>query len=305
MWQKNGQTYNKLCWICEEEASLKETMLNAMGISIRLMAALKKGDYVRLNGKKATVPEKVKPGDLVEITFPEESSDYLPQKMDLTIHYEDQDLLVIEKPYDLVVHPTRKHLEGTMLNGILYYFQNQGIKAKPRFINRLDRYTSGVLIVAKSQYAHSFMSDKNALWDMDKEYTAVVQGRMTGQGSIRKKIAKSEDGIKREVREDGQEAISHYKVIKSTEEASLVKIRLETGRTHQIRVHMASLGHPLFGDELYGGDLTLIRRQALHSTSLGFYSPRDKEKKNIKIMLPKDIRELVYRLFSLSFDEID
>lgn len=305
MWQDNNQKYNKLIWVCESRSSLKDTLLNSMGVSIRTMVSLKKGEYIKLNGKKALVKEEVKKGDILEVSFPDEESDYLAEKMTLEVHYEDDDLLVVEKPYDMVVHPTRNHLYGTMLNGLLYYFKEKDINSKVRFVNRLDRYTSGVLIVAKSRFSHSFMTSKNSLWEMDKEYLAIVEGRFEGKGTIRKHIAKTEDGIRREVREDGQLAITHYEVLAANDQASLVKIRLETGRTHQIRVHMAHLGHPLLGDELYGGDTSLIERQALHASKLGFFSPRKLEKQEIKIKLPDDIRELVDGLFDLSFDKID
>lgn len=305
MWLANKQKYNELYWNAEGNASLKEILLNEIGISVRLMVALKKGDFVRVNGERATVSTAIKTNDQIEIKLPEETSEYMPQDIKIEIHYEDEDVLVVEKPYDMVVHPTRSHLYGTMLNGILYYFKQNKIHSKVRFVNRLDRYTSGVLIVAKNQFAHSYMSKGNALWELDKEYIAIAGGRLEGSGTVNKKIGKSEDGIKREVREDGQEAITHYQVIKSTSEASLVKIRLETGRTHQIRVHMASMGHPLLGDELYGGCTDKIQRQALHASKLGFYSPRKPEKQEIKIKLPEDIRELVQALFHMSLDEID
>ena len=297
MWQETGQEYNRLCWIAEKDDRLKEILLNEMGVSVRLMVALKKDAYIKVNGKRKTVNEQVQAGDLIEVTLPEEASEYMPQDIPLHIHYEDADLLVVEKPYDMVVHPTKNHLYDTMLNAILYYFKKHNIHAKPRFVNRLDRYTSGVLIVAKSQFAHSFMSRDNSLWDMDKEYIAVVEGKLTGSGTITGKIGKSEEGIRREIRQDGQDATTHYEVIAETQEASFVKVRLETGRTHQIRVHMTSIGHPLFGDALYGGRTDLIGRQALHAAKLGFQCPRKKEKQEIKIKLPDDIRELLETLF--------
>lgn len=297
MWQERGQAYNKLCWIAEKEGKLKEIMLKEMGLSIRMIVALKKGDYIKVNGKSKWVKDQVQKGDLIEITLAAETSEYCPQDIPLEIHYEDMDLLVVEKPYDMVVHPTKNHLYGTMLNAILYYFEQNEIQSKVRFVNRLDRYTSGVLIVAKNQFAHAYMSKNNALWEMDKEYIAIVEGELTGKGTISEKIGKSEEGIRREIREDGQEAITHYESLASTGEASLIKIRLETGRTHQIRVHMASLGHPLFGDELYGGRIDLIGRQALHAAELGFSSPRRKGQEKIKIKLPEDIRELLEKLF--------
>ncbi len=306
MWKENAQQYNRLVWIAESDNALKKILLDEMDISIRMLVELKKGDYILVNGKKKIVREEVCRGDEIIVILPEESSEYLAQDIKLNIYYEDEDMLVVEKPYDMVVHPSRSHLENTMLNAALYYFKQHNIQSKVRFVNRLDRYTSGILIIAKNAYAHSAMTKENLLWSMEKEYLAVVQGKLTGEGTIDRPIAKSEDGIRREVREDGQRAITHYKVIASNELASLVQVKLETGRTHQIRVHFSSLGHPLFGDELYGGDMRWIDRQALHSRRLGFFSPRKKEKIDIKIQLPEDIQELIQKLLpNTRFDIID
>ena len=296
MWKEKEQRYNRLVWIAESDAALKKILLDEMGISIRLLVELKKGDFIFVNGKKKIVKEEIHRGDEVVVVLPAESSEYLAQDISLTVYYEDEDLLVVEKPYDMVVHPTRSHLYDTMLNGALYYFRQRGIESKVRFVNRLDRYTSGILIIAKNAYAHSVLTKENSLWSMEKEYLAVVHGELTGEGTIEKPIAKSDDGIRREIREDGQRATTHYKVLAHSENASLVQIRLETGRTHQIRVHFSSIGHPLLGDELYGGETKRIERQALHSRRLSFFSPRRKEKMDIKIQLPKDIRELLQEL---------
>lgn len=295
MW-KNNKKYNELIWIAEKDEKLKQILLDEMDISIRLMVSLKKGDYVFVNGQKCNVHTEVKKGDEIKILLPKEESEYLPQDIELQIYYEDEDLLVVEKPYDMVVHPTRSHLYDTMLNAALFYFRKNGIESKVRFVNRLDRYTSGILIIAKNVYAHSVLTKENSLWDMEKEYWAIVQGRLTGKGTINKPIRKSDDGIRREIGEDGQHAITHYEVVASSDEASLVRVKLETGRTHQIRVHFQSEGHPLFGDELYGGNLDWIQRQALHAARLGFYSPRKEEKIDIKVQLPNDMRELIKKL---------
>lgn len=306
MWVEGKQRYDQLVWRAEGEGTLKEILLNEMDLSIRAVVALKKGDYIFLNGKKAKVYADVQRGDEILVLLPKENSEYLPQDIPLTIYYEDEDLLVVEKPEDMVVHPTRSHLYDTMLNAALFYFREQGISSKVRFVNRLDRYTSGILIIAKNSYAHSVLTKDHSMWELEKEYIAVVQGKMEEGGTIDRPIAKSEDGIRREIREDGQRAITHYEVVASDPRASLLRIRLETGRTHQIRVHFSALGHPLYGDELYGGDTELIGRQALHSLHLAFYSPRKEQKIEITIELPKDIRELIQKILpNTGFDKID
>lgn len=306
MWIEGEQQYNRLMWKAQEEGTLKEILLNEMDISIRLMVALKKGDYIFLNGKKEIVHKEVNAGDVVEIILPPEKSEYLPQDIPLQIYYEDEDLLVLEKPENMVVHPTRNHLEDTMLNAVLYYFQKRGISSKVRFVNRLDRYTSGILIVAKNAYAHSVLTKENAMWNLEKEYIAVVEGFVEKGGTVDRPILKSDDGIRRMVHSEGQRAVSHFEVLAHNNDASVLKIKLETGRTHQIRVHFSSIGHPLFGDELYGGDIHLIKRQALHSLKLGFQSPRKENSTEIKIKLPEDIRELIEKLLpDARFDKID
>lgn len=306
MWLEGKQRYDQLVWSAEKESLLKETLLDEMDLSIRAVVALKKGDYIFLNGKKARVHEKTCQGDEIRVVLPKENSEYLPQDIPLTIYYEDEDLLVVEKPEDMVVHPTRSHLYDTMLNAVLHYFRENGIESKVRFVNRLDRYTSGILIIAKNAYAHSVMTKGQSMWGLEKEYIAVVHGKLEGEGTIDRPIAKSEDGIRREVHPEGQNAVTHYEALSSNEEASLLKIRLETGRTHQIRVHFSSIGHPLLGDGLYGGDTGLIGRQALHSLRLAFHSPRKAEKVEIKIKLPKDIQELLEKISpDAGLDKID
>lgn len=296
MWQKKLQKYNKLVWECQQENKLKSEMLDKMNISIRMICNLKREKTVYLNGKSVPMHTAVKPGDLIEIYLVEEENEYISQNLGIKVIYEDCDLLVVEKPYNMVVHPTKNYLEGTMLNGIKYYFENNGIKSKVRFVNRLDRDTSGILIVAKNAYAHSVLTKDTSMWDMDKKYIAVTQGRLEGRGTIDLPILKSEDGIRRIIHEDGQKSITHYNTLKSNEKASLIELELETGRTHQIRVHMSHLGHPLFGDELYGGNTDMINRQALHCIQLGFYSPRIEEEIVVKTELQDDIKELIVRL---------
>lgn len=299
MWL-TGQKYNLLRWRVERARSVKDVLLKEMGVSVRLMVGLKKGAYILCNGVHVHVNETAEAGDVIELKLPNEISEYEAENVPLVIHYEDEDVLVVEKPYDMVVHPTRNHLTGSMLNALLYYFQKREIYSKVRFVNRLDRYTSGVLIVAKNQYAHAALSHENALWHWEKEYIAVVGGVLEGTGTIAAPIAKSEEGIRRIICEDGAHAVTHYEALCSNGEATLVRVKLETGRTHQIRVHMSSIGHPLLGDDLYGGDCTRIQRQALHSARLGFVSPRKGEAVDIKIKLPEDIRELVEHLFGNS-----
>ena len=296
MWKIESQRYDQLVWQCKEENKLKSELLDKMNISVRMLCSIKKGKSVTVNGKYVPMHTMVCGTDIIKIELPHESNEYEAQQMGIEVLYEDFDLLVVEKPFGMVVHPTRNHLENTMLNALKYYFDENGIKSKVRFVNRLDRDTSGILIVAKNAYAHSVLTKDTSMWEMHKKYIAVVEGKLDESGTIRLPIIKSEDGIRRTVDENGQECVTHYRTIKSNERASFVELELETGRTHQIRVHMSAMGHPIFGDELYGGNLDLIERQALHCIELGFYSPRLEKEIRVKTKLHDDITELLMKL---------
>ena len=296
MWKIESQRYDQLVWQCKEENKLKSELLDKMNISVRMLCSIKKEKSVTVNGKYVPMHTMVCGTDIIKIELPHESNEYEAQQMGIEVLYEDFDLLVVEKPFGMVVHPTRNHLENTMLNALKYYFDENGIKSKVRFVNRLDRDTSGILIVAKNAYAHSVLTKDTSMWEMHKKYIAVVEGKLDESGTIRLPIIKSEDGIRRTVDENGQECITHYRTIKSNERASFVELELETGRTHQIRVHMSAIGHPIFGDELYGGNMDFIERQALHCIELGFYSPRLEKEIRVKTKLHDDITELLMKL---------
>ncbi len=296
MWKIESQRYDQLVWQCKEENKLKSELLDKMNISVRMLCSIKKEKSVTVNGKYVPMHTMVCGTDIIKIELPHESNEYEAQQMGIEVLYEDFDLLVVEKPFGMVVHPTRNHLENTMLNALKYYFDENGIKSKVRFVNRLDRDTSGILIVAKNAYAHSVLTKDTSMWEMHKKYIAVVEGKLDESGTIRLPIIKSEDGIRRTVDENGQECVTHYRTIKSNERASFVELELETGRTHQIRVHMSAMGHPIFGDELYGGNMDFIERQALHCIELGFYSPRLEKEIRVKTKLHDDITELLMKL---------
>ena len=294
----NDQQYNKLVWKNESRNdTLKQILLNDMGISLRLLYSLKKDKQIFVNKKFYKMHELVNIGDIIEINLPDEANDYDAEDMDIKLLYEDADLMVIEKEPFVVVHPTKGHQSGTLANGLIKLFKDKSINSKIRFVNRLDRDTSGILIVAKNSYCHSILTKDDAMHDMEKKYYAVVGGHLEKEsGVIDLPIDKSEDGIRRMVSEKGQRAVTRYKVIDKLKQATLIEISLETGRTHQIRVHFSHIGHPLLGDELYGGDMSLLNRQALHCFELGFYSPRKSEIIYIKSELPHDMRELVKEL---------
>nr|WP_330401819.1 RNA pseudouridine synthase [Clostridioides difficile] len=186
-----------------------------------------------------------------------------------------------------------------MANGISYYIDNQKENVKIRFVNRLDMNTSGLVIVAKNAYAHHTLSTAMSENKVEKKYITVVDGIIKeNEGTIDEPIYRpTEDSIKRIIDERGQSSITHYKVIERLENATVLEVSLETGRTHQIRVHMAHIGHGIIGDELYGCvDEKLINRQALHAYKLEFEQPRTKEKLKFKADIPEDMKELISKL---------
>lgn len=294
MWNYEEQSYDRFVWRHEGgPKKLREILREEMGFSVRLLCELKKGALIRLEGRDCRFHEVVNTGQTVEIQLMPEENEYQAEDMDLTLLYEDADVLVVEKPPYMVVHPTKGHPGHTLLNGLLSIFRQKRIRSKIRFVNRLDRDTSGILMVAKNAYAHSILTKKNAMHSMEKVYHAFIEGRMEEEeGEIELPIARSEDGIRRLVSESGQYALTCYRVLKTYKEAQLVEVRLRTGRTHQIRVHFSHIGHPLLGDPLYGGDGSLIRRQALHCVKLGFYSPREAGVRVVETELPPDLKEL-------------
>ncbi len=283
---------------------IREFLKEELELSSRLIrrSALEKRIFV--NDEPVRMRKVLHTGDVVKIQLQrEESQNIIPEKMNLDIVYEDEDILVLNKPPYTVVHPTRGYPTGTLANGILYYFQETNQNCIVRLVSRLDMDTSGLIVIGKNQYAHMALSKEMKLNRMEKRYLAVVHGHLKEkEGTINLPIFKPEDEesiFKRIVDERGQDSVTHYKVIKSFENADLVECLLETGRTHQIRVHLSHIGHPIYGDTLYGygeEEKDLIPRQALHAYKLKFQCPRSKEMLSLEASLPKDIEDLISKL---------
>lgn len=275
--------------VTQEDLNLKSILRNKLKISNRLLIKLKLNHMIFVNNEPVTINHELKENDIVEarIDFIEDD-DIVPEKMDLDILYEDEYLLAINKLPGIVVHPSSYHPKGTLANGVKYYLNN---KRKIRPINRLDRDTSGVVLFAKNEYIQErFVSLK-----VDKEYIAILNGTPSPLAdTINAKIARKEGSImERCVSEAGQEAITHYTVIEEHENYSILSVKIETGRTHQIRVHMAHIGHPIVGDTLYGQESELITRQALHSYKTSFVHPITGEEITICAELPEDMGVLL------------
>ena len=275
--------------VTQEDLNLKSILRNKLKISNRLLIKLKLNHMIFVNNEPVTINHELKENDIVEarIDFIEDD-DIVPEKMDLDILYEDEYLLAINKLPGIVVHPSSYHPKGTLANGVKYYLNN---KRKIRPINRLDRDTSGVVLFAKNEYIQErFVSLK-----VDKEYIAILNGTPSPLAdTINAKIARKEGSImERCISEAGQKAITHYTVIEEHENYSILSVKIETGRTHQIRVHMAHIGHPIVGDTLYGQESELITRQALHSYKTSFVHPITGEEITICAELPEDMGVLL------------
>ncbi|HBG7378075.1 TPA: RluA family pseudouridine synthase [Clostridioides difficile] len=299
MFKKENQRYNLISYTNEEEMTLKEVLLDKLNFSVRSLSKMKREKSVLVNGVYKKPSLKVYSGDLIEVKIDEEKANFEPQDLNLQIIYDDFDIIMVNKPPFMVVHPTKSHYDKTIANGISYYIDNQKENVKIRFVNRLDMNTSGLVIVAKNAYAHHTLSTAMSENKVEKKYITVVDGIIKeNEGTIDEPIYRpTEDSIKRIIDERGQSSVTHYKVIERLENATVLEVSLETGRTHQIRVHMAHIGHGIIGDELYGYvDEELINRQALHAYKLEFEQPRTKEKLKFKADIPKDMKELISKL---------
>ncbi len=291
---------NAISFIVKEDYDNLENYLKEKhNISSRLIKRVVRERMLFLNEKKVRRYVPVSKGDKISLLMTDEDTDTLPDSgVDLDIIYEDLDLIAINKKPNTVVHNTRRHPLGTVANGVADYFIKTGIKKTERFINRLDKNTSGVLLVGKNAFSHQQISDQFKNDEVVKHYMAVVDGIVEKDfDTIDLPIEReNEDSVKRIVREDGKNAVTHYEVVERYKNASLLKVRLETGRTHQIRVHLKYIGYPIIGDSLYFEESELIDRQALHSYSLEIVQPRNKEKIVLTAELPGDMKRLLEKL---------
>ncbi len=277
--------------------TVNQVLKNEFKISSRLLHKLINSNQIFLNSNSIDTRSIVKENDVivVDLDFVEESENIISQKMDLNIIYEDDAILAINKPAGIAIHPSILHYSDSLANGVKYYLESIGLKRKIRPINRLDLNTSGLVIFAKNEYVQECLIRQMNKNIFKKEYLAIVDGIFDEDcGTINLKIDRKENSIiERCISENGQSAITHYKVIKAFDTFSLVKCTLETGRTHQIRLHMSAIGHPLLGDTLYGIESDLINRQALHSYKMNFIHPITNKKVELFCDLPDDMKKVV------------
>lgn len=275
--------------------------------------------FVRVNDKPVKPNYKVHPNDIIVISLPEPPrvTDIAAENIPLQIVYEDESLLVLNKPAGMVVHPAHQNWTGTLVNALTYHFQNlpqlPGNSGKPGLVHRIDKDTSGLLVIAKTEKAMNILAKQFFEHTIERKYQAIVWGVPSElEGTINVNLGRSPKDRRVTIAfpegETGRHAITHYKVLKDLRYVSLIECRLETGRTHQIRAHMKYLGHPLFNDAMYGGDkilkgtvftkykqfvencFKLLPRQALHAKTLGFIHPETKKFMQFDSNLPDDFR---------------
>lgn len=277
--------------------NVKELLKLKFQISDKLLVKLKKNKKIWLNSTPTFVDSRLKPFDIVEILidFEEKSENIIPTQMDLNIIYEDEYYIVINKPSGIAIHPSILHYTDSLSNGVKFYFEQKNIKKKIRPINRLDKDTSGIVIFAKNEYIQEFLVKEMKKNTFFKEYIAVCEGMFESKiGTINLPIGRKENSIiERCVCSDGDIAITHYNVLKSLKNTSVVHVTLETGRTHQIRVHLSNIGHPILGDTLYGNHSSVINRQALHAYKVKFIHPITGLNVEYIATIPSDIKSII------------
>ena len=263
-------------------------------LSARMITQLvRKKDGIMMNEKILRTIDFVESGAEVIINLPEDrQSQITPVKGNLDICYEDSNLLIVNKPPLMPVHPVKQHQEDTLANLVAYYAAEKSENYTFRAINRLDRYTSGLVLISKDRYSANKL--KNSV---DKTYYAICHGKIESDGTIKAPIGLlPESKMVRHILKEGKAAITHYHIIYSSRELSFIELNLETGKTHQIRCHMASIGHPLLGDDLYGGSLEKISRQALHCGEMKIKHPITDEEFIVKAKIPNDMMQIINQI---------
>ena len=277
----------------------------------KITAWIKSGDAL-INGKIFKPKDKTSGGEIVSLTLnKKQSNDWAAEEIPLNVVYEDEDIIVINKQFGLVTHPGAGNWTGTLANALLYYDPALSRLDRAGIVHRLDKNTSGLMVIARNEKSQKYLVEQLQNHSVDREYSAIVYGHMIAGGTVNEPIGRdSKDRIKQAVSESGKAAITHYRAIDRFKSHTHVKAILETGRTHQIRVHLSYVGHPLIGDPMYGGRVRFpkkaseelkiallnFKRQALHSKKLTLNHPISGEVMSWKAPLPDDMLELLNAL---------
>lgn len=271
-----------------------DVLKNEFLLSARLITKLKQSNNIFFNEEITYTKKLVCANDVVSvlIDFVEDNSNIVATNIPLDIIYEDEYLLAINKPANMPVHPSMLHYEETLSNAVKYYFDTLNLKRKIRIVNRLDKDTSGIVIFAKNEYIQECLIKQMKTKELKKEYLAIVTGYLQKKSdTLCYPISRKEGSIiERTVNPNGDIAITHYNILKEQNNLSLVHVFLETGRTHQIRVHFSHINHPILGDTLYGTPSPLINRQALHSYKITLLHPISKQILTLEAPIPNDMK---------------
>jgi len=282
---------------------------NLEDMSRSYIQSLIKDEKVLVNSSSCKAKYCVKCGDVIEIDIPELTEpEIVAENIPLDIVYEDSELIIVNKPKGMVVHPAAGHLSGTLVNALMYHCKDDlsGINGvlRPGIVHRIDMNTTGLLLVCKNDYSHNFIAEQLKEHSITRKYHAIVRGCLKNdEYTINKPIGRSKsDRKKMAVVTDGKHAVTHVKVLSRTDKFSYIECELETGRTHQIRVHMASLGYPILGDNIYGNnkDDLKLQGQTLHAKILGFIHPKTKAYMEFDSELPQYFKELISK-YGLTF----
>lgn len=281
--------------VTDYEGVISKYLQSRYGYSSRVIKSVKKEGELLLNGKHTPFVDRCSSGDTLEVLLKKEHMDSEPQDLPLRILYEDEDILVVDKPPYMVTHPTKSHPDSTLANAVYGYYERCGIDGKLHFVSRLDMDTSGAVIIARNKFIHHLMQNMDEFRPFDKYYEAIIKGHLPeSRGVIDVPIMRSQEGIRRIIDDEGKECLTEYEVLETFSEHSLVRLKLLTGRTHQIRVHMQSMGTPILSDVLYGdGTDPLIGRQALHACSVSFMHPVERKVMHFEAELPEDMKKVL------------
>lgn len=286
--------------VVENDIRIDKYLSNNTELSRTLISKMIDNGYILVNGKKTKNNYKVKENDIISIddSFKEEIN-IEPEEMDLDIVYEDNDIMIINKPSGIVVHPGNGNYKGTLVNGLMYYTNNLSDvngEIRPGIVHRIDKDTSGLIIVAKNNKTHEILGDYFKNKNITRTYIALVKGEIgTNGGTIDAPIGRSDKDRKKMAvtAKNSKNAITHFTVLKRYKGYTLIKCKLDTGRTHQIRVHMAYIGHPVYNDPVYTNDKCSDFGQFLHSYSMEFIHPITKEKMYFECPLPEYFSEFL------------
>lgn len=291
-------------WIIKDEEAgmlIRDFLQQVGGFSRRILIAAKSAEgNILLNGVKQTVRGQLQAGDILEVKLPPEpvSRWLFPEALELPIIYEDEAVLVINKPAGMPTLPSPKYKSGTVANGVLAHYEKIGNPHTIHVVTRLDKDTSGLLLLAKDRLSHSLLAKSQQQFTIKRKYLAIVEGEVAeAKGRIDAPIGRKPDSIvERMVTETGKPAVSYYKVEQQLDKHTLLEVELETGRTHQIRVHFSHIHHPLLGDDLYGGTIDILNRQALHCHAISFLHPFTRKLHTIHAGLPEDMEHVIKQL---------